>query len=59
MNLDFFVVMSNLVSLFVIIAVGYIAVKSGVLKQEASAIFSAGFDHLISVCRRVILIDCN
>ena len=41
MNLDFFVVMSNLVSLFVIIAVGYIAVKSGVLKQEASAIFSA------------------
>ena len=41
MNLDFFVVMSNLVSLFALIAVGYIAVKSGVLKPEASAIFSA------------------
>ncbi|MBQ7545141.1 MAG: AEC family transporter [Synergistaceae bacterium] len=41
MNLDFFVVMSNLVSLFVIIAVGYLAVKSGVLKLEASAVFSA------------------
>ncbi|MBQ7594421.1 MAG: AEC family transporter [Synergistaceae bacterium] len=40
MNLDFFVVMSNLVSLFALIAVGYIAVKSGVIKQEASAIFS-------------------
>lgn len=41
MNLDFFVVMANLVSLFALIAVGYIAVKSGVLKPEASAIFSA------------------
>ena len=41
MNLDFFVVMSNLVSLFALIAVGYLAVKSGVLKPEASAPFSA------------------
>ena len=40
MNLDFFVVMSNLVSLFALIAVGYLAVKSGVLKPEASAHFS-------------------
>ena len=41
MNLDFFVVMSNLVSLFALIAVGYFAVKSGILKPEASAPFSA------------------
>ena len=41
MNLDFLVVMSNLVSLFAIIAVGYLSVKSGVLKLEASAQFSA------------------
>ena len=41
MNLDFFVVMSNLVSLFALIAVGYIAVKSGVLSPSASAPFSA------------------
>ena len=41
MNLDFFVVLANLVSLFALIAVGYFAVKSGVLKPEASAIFSA------------------
>ena len=40
MNLDFFAVMANLVSLFALIAVGYIAVKSGVLKPEASAYFS-------------------
>ena len=40
MNLDFFVVMANLVSLFVLIAVGYLSVKSGILKQEASAHFS-------------------
>ena len=40
MNLDFFVVISNLVSLFALIAVGYLAVKSGVLKPEASAHFS-------------------
>ena len=40
MNLDFFVVLANLVSLFALIAVGYIAVKSGIIKQEYSAIFS-------------------
>lgn len=41
MNLDFFVVMSNLFSLFVLIAVGYLSVRSGILKPEASAPFSA------------------
>ena len=41
MNLDFFVVMTNLVSLFVLIAVGFLAVRSGILKPEASAPFSA------------------
>ena len=41
MNLDFFVVMSNLVSLFSLIAVGYLAVRSGVLSPSASASFSA------------------
>ena len=41
MNLDFFVVMSNLVSLFALIAVGYLSVRMGVLKLEASAPFSA------------------
>ncbi len=41
MNLDFFVVMANLISLFVLVAVGYLAVRMGVLKPEASAIFSA------------------
>ncbi len=40
MNLDFFVVMSNLVSLFALIAVGYLVVKLGVLKSEVSAYFS-------------------
>ena len=40
MNLDFFVVMSNLVSLFALIAVGYLVVKMGVLKPEATGIFS-------------------
>lgn len=41
MNLDFFAVASNLVSLFALIAVGYIVLKSGVLKAEASAHFSS------------------
>ena len=41
MNLDFFAVASNLVSLFALIAVGFTAVKSGVLKPEASSYFSA------------------
>ena len=41
MNLDFFVVMGNLVSLFALIAVGYLAVRSGMLKPEASMHFSA------------------
>ncbi|MBQ7155709.1 MAG: AEC family transporter [Synergistaceae bacterium] len=40
MNLDFFAVMSNLVSLFVLIAAGYFAVRCGVLKPEASLPFS-------------------
>lgn len=40
MNLDFFAVASNLVSLFALIAVGFIAVKSGALKPEASTYFS-------------------
>lgn len=41
MSLDFFTVASNLVSLFALIAAGYIAVKTGVLKPEASPHFSA------------------
>lgn len=41
MNLDFFVVMSNLVSLFALIAVGYIASRAGILKHEAIPHFSA------------------
>ena len=41
MNLDFFAVASNLVSLFALIAVGYIAAKSGVLHTEASPHFSS------------------
>ncbi|MBQ3401882.1 MAG: AEC family transporter [Synergistaceae bacterium] len=41
MNLDFFAVLSNLISLFALIAVGYIAARSGVVKPEATAAFSA------------------
>ncbi|MBR0202919.1 MAG: AEC family transporter [Synergistaceae bacterium] len=41
MNLDFFVVMSNLVSLFVLIAVGYAASRYGIIKHEAITHFSA------------------
>ena len=41
MNLDFFVVMSNLVSLFVLIAAGYAASRSGLVKHEAMTHFSA------------------
>lgn len=41
MSLDFFMVMSNLISLFALIAVGYIAIRSGVLTQNASSYFSA------------------
>ena len=41
MNLDFFMVMSNLISLFALIAVGYTAIRSGILKQNASASFTA------------------
>ncbi|MBQ7733708.1 MAG: AEC family transporter [Synergistaceae bacterium] len=41
MNLDFFVVMSNLVSLFALIAVGYIASRAGIIKHEAIPHFSA------------------
>ena len=40
MSLDFFTVASNLFSLFALIAVGYIAVKTGVLKPESSHYFS-------------------
>ena len=40
MNLDFFVVMKNLVSLFVLIAVGYLVVRMKVLNPEASLYFS-------------------
>ena len=40
MHLDFFVVMANLVSLFALIAVGYLAVRFKVLKPEASIHFS-------------------
>lgn len=40
MNLDFFSVMSSLVSLFVLIAAGYLAVRCGVIKAEASIHFS-------------------
>ena len=41
MQLDFFTVASNLISLFALIAAGYIAVKTGVLKPEASSHFSS------------------
>ena len=41
MNLDFFTVAANLISLFALIAVGYIAVKTGALKPEASSHFSS------------------
>ncbi len=41
MSLDFFTVASNLFSLFALIAVGYIAVKTGVIKPESSQYFSA------------------
>ena len=41
MTLDFFVVMSNLVSLFVLIAVGYAASRYGIIKHEAITHFSA------------------
>ncbi|MBQ6972493.1 MAG: AEC family transporter [Synergistaceae bacterium] len=40
MNLDFFAVASNLISLFALIAVGFIAVKSGVLHPDATHHFS-------------------
>lgn len=41
MSLNFFVVMQNLISLFVLIAVGYAAIRSGVLNERASASFSS------------------
>ena len=41
MNLDFFTVASNLISLFALIAVGYIAVYSKVLDESASHVFSS------------------
>ena len=41
MSLDFFMVMSNLISLFALIAVGYVAVRSGILKENASSYFSS------------------
>ena len=41
MNLDFFVVMSSLISLFVLIAVGYLAVRFKIIKPEASIHFAS------------------
>lgn len=41
MNLDFFMVVSNLISLFILIAVGYVAARSGLLTHNASASFSS------------------
>ena len=41
MNLDFFAVMSSLISLFSLIAVGFAAVRFGVLSDKVSASFSA------------------
>lgn len=41
MNLDFFTVASNLISLFSLIAVGYIAVRTGVLDEHSSHSFSS------------------
>ncbi|MBQ3693377.1 MAG: AEC family transporter [Synergistaceae bacterium] len=40
MKLDLFMVMSNLISLFALIAVGYIAIRSGILTQKASVHFT-------------------
>lgn len=40
MQLDFFVVMSNLASLFALIAVGYFAVKLGIVNSESQHHFS-------------------
>ena len=41
MNFDFFMVASNLISLFVLIAVGYAAVRLGVLDENSSHVFSS------------------
>ena len=41
MKLDFFAVMFNLISLFVLIGVGYAAVRTGVLSDKVSGAFSA------------------
>lgn len=41
MNLDFFTVASNLISLFALIAVGYAAVRFGILDDRAAPVFSA------------------
>ncbi|MBR2207479.1 MAG: AEC family transporter, partial [Synergistaceae bacterium] len=41
MNLDFFTVASNLVSLFALIAVGYFAIKLKLLEKSYSAAFTA------------------
>ena len=40
MKLDFFAVMSNLISLFALIGVGYAAVRTGVLSEKISGAFS-------------------
>ena len=40
MNLDFFVIVSNLISLFILIAVGWAAVKIKILDENASPVFS-------------------
>ena len=41
MNLDFFMVASNLISLFALIAVGYLAVRMKLLNESYSAAFTA------------------
>ena len=41
MKLDFFAVISNLISLFALIGVGYAAVRTGVLSEKISGAFSA------------------
>lgn len=40
MNLDFFAVMSNLISLFALVAVGFFAARAGLLNHNSSALFS-------------------
>ncbi len=41
MNLDFYVVASNLMSLFILMAAGYFAIKAKILDERASPVFSS------------------